>query len=64
MHISILTSGQIPTPVVLGKQQEPNNALFDYTIDIPEVSKLQYRCVASNSLGTRVTVIIQGLPWT
>ena len=56
-----VTSG---TPVVLDKQHEPNNALFDFTIDIPEVSKLQYRCVAGNRLGTRVhdfTVIIQGL---
>ena len=55
-----VTSG---TPVVLDKQREPKNALFDYIIDIPEVSKLQYRCVARNSLGTRVydfTVIIQG----
>ena len=56
-----VTSG---TPVVLKEQNEPNNALFDYTIDIPEVSKQQYRCVARNRLGTRVydfTVIIQGL---
>ena len=56
-----VTSG---TPVVPNKQHEPNNALFDYIIDIPEVSKLQYRCVARNKLGTRVydfTVIIQGL---
>ena len=52
------------TPRVLKEQSEPNNALFDYIIDISEVSKLQYRCVANNSLGTRVydfTVIIQGL---
>ena len=52
------------TPVILKRKNEPNNALFDYTIDIPEVSKLQYRCVARNYLGTRVydfTVIIQGL---
>ncbi len=42
---------------------EKNNGQVDYTINVTRVSSLVYRCVAMNTLGTRIrqfAVIIQG----